>query len=302
MAEKQKYRIFEVTLARKTFLTPSLMRCVFSGESVRRMKMDAPDQRIKLLLPPPDGCFPTLPNDGEWYRSLLALPKAQRPVMRTYTLREVNVDRGEVAVEFVIHGTEGPASAWVIAAQPGDALHIVAPCREFGDDCGGYEWLPPKEMKHALLIGDETALPAIKGILEQMAERREKATVQVFIEVPLAEDCIDMRQFAFADVHWLPRQPAGAAYGEGLMAAVREHVCLPDASPNSADNVLQDVAEGELLWEPASRAHSQFFGWVAAESSVVKMLRRYLTGERKIARDTITFMAYWSRERQREAP
>ncbi|MGX8940377.1 siderophore-interacting protein [Symbiopectobacterium sp. Eva_TO] len=49
------------------------------------MKMDAPDQRIKLLLPPSDGVFPELPDSDEWYRQWLALPKAQRPVMRTYT-------------------------------------------------------------------------------------------------------------------------------------------------------------------------------------------------------------------------
>ncbi|MCW2480649.1 siderophore-interacting protein [Candidatus Symbiopectobacterium sp. NZEC135] len=49
---------FRLVLARKTYLTPSLIRCVFSGESVRQMKMDAPDQRIKLLLPPAEGVYP----------------------------------------------------------------------------------------------------------------------------------------------------------------------------------------------------------------------------------------------------
>ncbi|MGL9734384.1 MAG: siderophore-interacting protein [Symbiopectobacterium sp.] len=40
-------------LAHKTYLMPSMMRCVFSGESVHQIKMNALDQRIKLLLPPP---------------------------------------------------------------------------------------------------------------------------------------------------------------------------------------------------------------------------------------------------------
>lgn len=201
MAEKQKYRIFDVVLARKTCLTPSLMRCVFSSESVRQMKMDAPDQRIKLLLPPADGVYPDLPDSDDWYRQWLALPKAQRPVMCTYTLRDVDVANGEMAVEFVIHGTEGPASAWAIQAKPGDALRIVAPCvGDYEGDSGGYEWLPPAEMAHALLIGDETALPAIKGILEQLAQQPNPAQVQAFIEVPLeaaqAAGCILRRTAA----------------------------------------------------------------------------------------------------------
>lgn len=238
MAEKQKYRIFNVVLARKVHLTPSLMRCVFSGESVRQMKMDAPDQRIKLLLPPTEGVYPDLPDSDEWYPQWLALPKAQRPVMRTYTLREVDAANGEMAVEFVVHGTEGPASAWAIQAQPGDALRIVAPCvGEYQGDSGGYEWLP--------------------------------------------------------------RKPQGACYGERLLHSVRTHVRLPEISTQAETTELHEVAEGELLWESASQSHGQFFGWVAAESSVVKNLRRYLSGERQIPRDIITFMAYWSRERQR---
>ncbi|MGL9736167.1 MAG: siderophore-interacting protein [Symbiopectobacterium sp.] len=68
MAEKQTYRIFNVVLTHKTYLTPSLMRCVFSGESVHQMKMDALDQRIKLLLLLlADGVFPELPDSDEWY-------------------------------------------------------------------------------------------------------------------------------------------------------------------------------------------------------------------------------------------
>ncbi|MCW2476249.1 siderophore-interacting protein [Candidatus Symbiopectobacterium sp. NZEC151] len=301
MAEKQRYRIFNVVLARKVYLTPSLMRCVFSGESVRQMKMDAPDQRIKLLLPPAEGVYPDLPDSDDWYRQWLALPKAQRPVMRTYTLREVDAANGEMAVEFVVHGTEGPASAWAIQAQAGDALRIVAPCvGDYEGDSGGYEWLPPAEMTHALLIGDETALPAIKGILEQLAQYATPVQVQAFIEVPLEADCVDMSAFAFAEVHWLPRKPQGACYGERLLHSVRAHVRLPERRPEAETTELHEVAEGELLWESASQTHGQFFGWVAAESSVVKNLRRYLSGERQVPRDIITFMAYWSRERQRD--
>ncbi len=35
------------------------------------------------------------------------------------------------------------------------------------------------------------------------------------------------------------------------------------------------------------------YAWVAAESSTVKTLRRYLIGERDLDRATVNFMAYW---------
>ncbi|MGK2960484.1 MAG: hypothetical protein ACSLEM_06795 [Candidatus Malihini olakiniferum] len=53
-------------------------------------------------------------------------------------------------------------------------------------------------------------LPAIKNILEQLAQQFNPLQVQAFIEVPLAAYCIDMGSFTFAEeVRWLPRESRG---------------------------------------------------------------------------------------------
>ncbi|WP_192457917.1 siderophore-interacting protein [Musicola keenii] len=294
MSGVQGYKVFDITLMRKEMLTPSLMCCVFGGEAVREMKMGAPDQRIKLLFPSEDGTPSRLPTEGEWYRLAQQLPKAQRPIPRTYTMRRLDTEKGEMEVEFVIHGTEGPASSWAMTAQPGAEVQAVAPNGAFPDDCGGYEWVLPPRVTQVMLAADETALPAVKGILEQLAERAEPPRVQAFIEVPLAADCVDLSQFAFAEVFWLPREDTGASYGERLLAAVRQSAQLPEAvSPSGLD--VQEIPDDEVLWERAQVQQGEFFGWIAAESSSVKNLRRYLLGERGIAREAVTFMAYWSR-------
>ncbi|VTR46312.1 Siderophore-interacting FAD-binding domain [Serratia fonticola] len=49
------YRIFDLTLKHKENVSPSLLRCVFTGPEVQRMKLEAPDQRIKLLFPVAEG-------------------------------------------------------------------------------------------------------------------------------------------------------------------------------------------------------------------------------------------------------
>ncbi len=84
----------------------------------------------------------------------------------------------------MLHGETGPASRWAAHAKPGDRLQIVAPDAAFDADPGGYEWLPPDGVRQVLLIGDETALPAIAAILEQLALHPDPPRVQAFIEVP----------------------------------------------------------------------------------------------------------------------
>lgn len=295
----QSYRLFNVVLARKQVLSPSMLCCVFSGDEVRQMKMDAPDQRIKLLLPAPSG-KPFVPADNglTWWENIGKLPVEDRPILRTYTLRHVNADRGEMEVEFVMHGTEGPASAWALDAQPGDALQIAAPNREHVEDSGGYEWNPHPQVKQGLVVADETALPAAKAILEQMATLPHPPRLQVFLEVPERGDCVDLSVYSFAEIHWLPRDASGASYGEALLTAVREHVRLPDSALSREE--LHEEAEGQLVWDRADHDDVRFHGWVAAESSAVKHLRRYLIGERGLSQECISFMAYWSRGPRRK--
>ena len=296
MSAVQSYRLFNVKLARKEVLSPSMLRCVFRGDDVRHMKSDAPDQRIKLLFPSLNGTPSALTPEGSWWEQTKSLPEAIRPIPRTYTLRRVNVEACEMEVEFVMHGTEGPASAWAVGAQPGDELQIVAPNRDYPEDSGGYEWDPHPHAEQGLIIADETAWPAVKGILEQLARRDTPPQIQVFIEVPKQGDCVDLSAYNFAQVHWRARDLTGASHGEALLQAVKQHVKLPEYALTQCQNVKEE-AEGELLWDRA-QSDNRFHGWVAAESSAVKHLRRYLTGERNLSKETISFMAYWARGRR----
>jgi NADPH-dependent ferric siderophore reductase len=287
------YRIFDVSLKVKQQISPSLMRCIFSGPDVHLMKLEAPDQRIKLLFAAQNGQLPQLIHGDDWYRDYMALSKEQRPVMRTYTLRALRTESNEMDVEFVLHGVNGPASAWAIHAQPGDAIQIVAPNGESDGDSGGYEWVPPAQMQQALLIADETALPAAMGILEQLAQQSHPPRVQAFFEVPVAADCLDVVHFPFAEIYWLPRDVGHQQlHGTLLVESVRQRVKIPEVARSAEQSLAENSLGGDVLWERAEGANS-FYAWVAAESSTVKALRRYLIGERELDRAAVNFMAYW---------
>ncbi|MDO1497490.1 siderophore-interacting protein [Pseudomonas putida] len=291
--KQPSYRIFDVQLKRRIALSPSLTRLVFSGPDVAEMTTLAPDQRVKLLFPAPDGSRSNLSNERHWKAAHSALPADQRPPMRTYTIRTLRREALEVDIDFVLHGVNGPASAWATHAQVGDSLQMVAPNLAYEGDTGGYEWKPPQGVRHILLVGDETALPAIAGILEQLADDQPGLAVQAFIEVPLEADCLPLHHGSATDLHWLPRELLNCEHGQAMQHAVRELASLPQGQAAPRVKLEEVDIDTRILWEQASSANSAFHAWVAGESATVMDIRRYLIKERGLPRECLTLMGYW---------
>ncbi|MGK8322301.1 siderophore-interacting protein [Pseudomonas aeruginosa] len=290
------YRLFNVELKRREQLSPALTRFVFGGPEVAEMKTLAADQRIKIFFPDASGQPPSLPGGSEWYQAYRNVEPARRPPMRTYTIRALRAEQEEVDVEFVLHGENGPASAWATHARIGDRLQLAAPNRQYGDDPGGYEWKPPAGVRHILLIADETALPAVAGILEELAGEAEPPVVEAFLEVPGEADILDLPAIPGARLHWLPRHQAGihSRNGERMIEAARQ-ARLPEREvAGGAAQELEDIdIDEEILWELASPESGSFYAWVAGESAAVMAIRRYLVQERGIDKRHLTLMGYW---------
>ncbi|HHH9246197.1 siderophore-interacting protein [Pseudomonas aeruginosa] len=290
------YRLFNVELKRREQLSPALTRFVFGGPEVAEMKTLAADQRIKIFFPDASGQPPSLPGGSEWYQTYRSVEPARRPPMRTYTIRALRAEQEEVDVEFVLHGENGPASAWATHARIGDRLQLAAPNRQYGDDPGGYEWKPPAGVRHILLIADETALPAVAGILEELAGEAEPPVVEAFLEVPGEADILDLPAIPGARLHWLPRHQAGihSRNGERMIEAARQ-ARLPEREvAGGAAQELEDIdIDEEILWELASPESGSFYAWVAGESAAVMAIRRYLVQERGIDKRHLTLMGYW---------
>ncbi|OIV35229.1 hypothetical protein BIV57_22715 [Mangrovactinospora gilvigrisea] len=223
------------------------------------------DQRVKLFLPHPHQAEPVLPLDsGEnWYPDWRAADPAERAVMRSYTIREhrPGPDGGEVDIDFVLHGHEdgsgGPATTWAARAAEGDRAVLLGPVEE---DNGGVDFRPPPDTSAVLLAGDETALPALEGILAALEPGR---TARVVVRVPSADDIRDLPTRADAEVVWL------VGDGRALVDAVRE---------------------GAVPSEPEDA-----YAWVAGEAAAVREVRRHLVRERGMPRRRVTFTGYWRR-------
>ncbi|WP_407286032.1 siderophore-interacting protein [Streptomyces sp. BP-8] len=264
------FRFFDVHVVRSRRISPSMVRVTFGGDRLDELASGGRDQRFKLFLPQPHQDRPVFDDMGEgWYTAWRAQDPAERPVMRSYTIREQRPDEGEFDVDFALHGAGpeaaatagGPASRWAAQARPGDRLTVLAPV--VGDN-GGVDFRPPVGTDWILITGDETALPAIAGILSWLSPGTR---AKVWIEVGHADDRQQLPTFADAEITWLVGDPAAAAHGEPVLDALRAAE-LPDGTP---------------------------YAWIAGEAGTVRAVRRHLVGERGIDRRAVKFTGYWRR-------
>ncbi|BCB06972.1 siderophore-interacting protein [Vreelandella venusta] len=307
MAAKQTYQLFDITLARRTQVSASLVKFTFTGPDVGHMATYAPDQRVKLFFPEGGGSLDPLfeiakLEEHDWYTAYRALPDAQRPSARTYTIRALRPEQAEVDVEFVLHGDNGPASRWAMHARPGGRLAMTAPDANAEGPKQGYEWKPPQGVRRILIIADETALPAAAGILETLDDLPLKPKVEALLEVPRSDDVQPLPQAA--KLHWLARDAdPGCQHGELLMRALRDidlHKEIQALGGTPANPTISDTSNDESdnedgpLWESATLDDSApFYAWIAAETKVAMKLRRYLVNECGLPKQYVTSMGYW---------
>jgi NADPH-dependent ferric siderophore reductase len=254
------FRFADLWVVRTERLGPGMIRVTFGGAGLAEIASGGRDQRVKLFLPRPGQDAPVVPAGADWYATWRAMDPDVRAIMRTYTVRDQRGDPAELDIDFALHGDGGPAARWAARARPGDRVTILGPT---GPDNGGVDFRPPPEADWILIAADETALPAVGGILAWLPAGTR---VRVWIEVPHLEDLLELPTAADAEITWLVRADSP---GRALLDAVRAAADLP--------------AEGTP------------YAWLAGEARAVRELRRHLVGERGFDRSAVTFTGYWRR-------
>lgn len=230
-----------LTVARVADITPRMRRVTFTGESLEGFVSAAADDHIKLFF---------ARNEDEQRRldDFLAGRNGERPLTRDYTPSRYDPQTGELDVDFVLHG-DGPAATWASQAQEGQQLYISGPRSSLvvADIFDVY-----------LLIGDETALPAIGRWLESLPPGR---TATVLVEIENEAEKQHLPSAADVELRWL----------------VRGELSLIDAA-----RALR-TPEGEV------------YAWVACEANQSRKVRRLLIDEHGIDEERIKAAGYWRR-------
>ncbi len=225
-------------------ITPRMRRITLGGEQLAGFASLGSDDHIKLLF---------AKNAAE--QAALESPtfsvkgEGPQPAMRDYTPRRIDLGTGELDIDFVLHG-DGPASTWAEQAKPGQHLHIAGPRGSM---------IVPDIFDSYLLVGDETAIPAIARRLEELPTGRKVLAV---IEIADEHEQQALDSAADVEVIWVVRGR------DDLLGAVRE---------------LQ-VPQGSL------------YAWVATETKLSRQVRRVLLDEHKLNDEFVKAVGYWRAE------
>lgn len=211
-----------VTVARRERVSPNVIRVTVTGEELDRLADHGYDHWFRLFVPSESGTTDwNLPAQLglAGYLKYLRMPSETRPVLRNYTVRDFRKAERELDIDFVVHGDGGPASRWAQRAQPGETLAIL------DQGCG---WEEPPGTDFRLLAGDETAMPAILGILSDLPS---DAAGLAIIEVPEAADRQTVEAPEGMEVRWLDRSACAEPHGKPGRLALAELRATPIADP-----------------------------------------------------------------------
>lgn len=221
-----------LTVRDKSYLTPHMIRIVLEGEDLADFSSLGADDHVKLFLPSAGG----------------------EPERRDYTPRRFDTADRSLTLDFAVHEA-GPATAWAIAAEVGDSLTIGGP-RGSMEVSPTFDWW--------LLIGDETALPAIGRRIEELPPGTQVISL---CAVPGAADEQAFDTGVALTTHWVHRPADRGDDPEPLLAALGQ-IALPEG-------------EGYV--------------WIGAEATVARALRDEILEVRKHPRSWFKAAGYWKK-------
>lgn len=239
-----RYR--RLTVRRVSSLTPRVRRVVLVGDDLEGFVSAGFDDHVKLFFPDAAGVLPEAVVGENGVSFSEGQPK---PEGRDFTPRRYDAKFGELTIDFGLHA-HGPATAWAARAVPGATVAVAGP-RGSAVLSDTFDW--------HLLVGDDTALPAIARRLEELPVR---ATALVVLEVDELSEQQPLPSPASVHATWV-------------------HRC--DGGENAIDVA---VAKVEL---PAGEG----FAWVAGEASMARRIRKHFIEARGLDKAWVKAAAYW---------
>jgi NADPH-dependent ferric siderophore reductase len=252
---RHEARLRNLTVQHVQHLTPRMYRVALGGSELTGFTSLGFDDHVKVFFPEPGQplVLPKMGPGGPVYPE-----GAPKPVLRDYTPRKYDSADGVLYLDFVIHEA-GPATTWAANARPGAPLGVGGPRGSF---------IIPTQFDWHLLIGDETALPAIGRRLEELPTDT-RAVVVAEIDTPDEEQTFTSA--APVEVIWVHRTSNAGSTEAGNATALLNRL------------------------RSASFPKGEYFAWVAGETQVARALRQYLLTERSANKQWLKAAGYWRR-------
>jgi NADPH-dependent ferric siderophore reductase len=239
-------------------LTPSLVRVVLADGDLADLDMpDATDAYINVAFRPEGATYGEVFDPRSVHESH---PRSEQPARRRYTVRAWDPTSRRLTLDFVVHGDTGVAGPWAAGARPGDVLVFTGPSGSYRPDPAA-DW--------HLMVGDESALPAIAASLEVLPAGA-RAVVRLVCDGPEHE----LQLVSPADVDLVWRHRRGDPGDGSLLVAAVEALDLGVGTPSC---------------------------FVHGEADEIRAVRRHLLRERGLSRRDLSCSPYWRRTMSDEA-
>jgi NADPH-dependent ferric siderophore reductase len=244
--------LHHVTVVSAEDVTPHMRRVKFACADVT--PFIGADMHVRLLVPPKgrEPVWPAYRQDGR-----IGWPQGEDALLvRVYTIRAIDVERGELSIDFFQHpepGIDTPGADFARDAEPGTRAALLGP---------GSGRLPVA--RSIFLGGDESALPAIARIAAEVPAGTRLTAV---IEVLDATEEQPLPTAGSFEVRWLHRK---------------------SYEPGTIGTLAQEMKKAIALLD------ADAFVWVACEKDDVRSIRTFLK-DRNHDRKAMYVAWYWER-------
>ncbi len=228
---RHELRMRDLVVGHTESVTPNMVRLTLVGEALAGFTSAAPDDHIKVFA------------------------GAHSEERRDYTPRRFDPETTQLVVDFAMHDG-GPVTQWARNAKAGDPARIGGPRGSV---------IIPDDFDWWLLIGDETALPAIGRRIEETSV----CNVTSIVAVTGPEEEQTFARTAPHQSHWVHRPASEADDPAPLLAALKAFV------PPPGDGFI----------------------WIAAEANVARALRQHALAEMNHPAQWIKASGYWLKGR-----
>lgn len=230
--------------------TPRLARVTLAGDDLDGFRSDGPGDHVKVFFPAPGEDEPWLPQLGP--AGIVPTPGAPRPIARDYTPKHQSLGERVLQLDIVLHDG-GMASGWAAHAEPGRVLGVAGP--------RGSHVLRPG-VAGLVLVGDETALPAIQNFLHGAAPG---LPVLAIVEVQDEQDVQPLESAADVTARWVFRRDVAPGHAPRSSTSSPPPPCRPGA-----------CCTGRPPRPPSPRASA--CTWCSSDRSIPRSCTRAATG------------------------
>ncbi len=199
-----------------------------------------------MLIPAP-GSSLEIPK---WNGNEFLNDDGSRPLIRTFTPRFFDAQALTLEIDVVLH-EGGAVSGWAETAADGDGAAVSGTGRGYTIDPAATRYV---------LVGDETALPAISQLMEAIPS---EAALQVIVEVRSEAARLPLPTRSDLAESWVV---ADSGPGSAMLPALR----------------MASIAPGTKVW-------------AAGEAATMYQVRKHLFEERGLDRGDATVQGYWKR-------